>query len=290
MRIYELNRLHDADAAFANAQSATAALKKAVSDMVEQQGRTAQSISMRADQEIHSAKIILIVLSIVAVISAMLVAWLYVGRDVVRRLGQLSEAMRQLAGGNREVHIQDTRGDEIAEMAHAIEIFRENAVALDELLVERKEAATRLENIVEQRTAELRRRGEELRVTFDNMVQGVLMFDGTTKIAAWNRQVLELLKIPESFLADKPNFADFIRYLAKRGEYGTVDSEAEVQRFTATIARSVAHSNALVPTVRSLKFGIIRCRKEESSSSTRISPSANTMKKRSPPRVIRPKR
>ena len=235
VRIYELNRLHDADAAFANAQSATAALKKAVSDMVEQQGRTAQSISMRADQEIHSAKIILIVLSIVAVISAMLVAWLYVGRDVVRRLGQLSEAMRQLAGGNREVHIQDTRGDEIAEMAHAIEIFRENAVALDELLVERKEAATRLENIVEQRTAELRRRGEELRVTFDNMVQGVLMFDGTTKIAAWNRQVLELLKIPESFMADGPNYADFIRYLAKRGEYRAVDPEAEVQRFTATI-------------------------------------------------------
>ena len=156
VRIYELNLLHDADVAFANAQSETATLKQAVDDMVEQQGRMAQSISMRADQEIHSAKIILIVLSIVAVISAMLVAWLYVGRDVVRRLGQLSEAMRRLAGGNREVHIQDTRGDEIAEMAHAIEVFRENAVALDDLLAEREEAAIRLEKIVEQRTAELR--------------------------------------------------------------------------------------------------------------------------------------
>jgi signal transduction histidine kinase/CheY-like chemotaxis protein len=235
VRNYELNRLHDADVAFANAQSETAALKKAVDDMVEQQGRTAQSISMQADQEIHTAKIILIVLSILAVISAMMVAWLYVGRDVVRRLGQLSEAMRELAGGNRDIHIQDTRGDEIAEMAHAIEVFRENAVALDELLAEREEAAVRLEKVVDQRTRELRRRGEELRVTFDNMVQGVLMFDGAMKVAAWNRQVLELLKIPESFLAGGPNYADFIRYLARRGEYGAVDPEAEVQRFTATV-------------------------------------------------------
>jgi adenylate cyclase len=235
VRNYELNRLHDADVAFANAQSDTAALKQALDDMVEQQGRAAQSISLKADQQIHSAKIILIVLSMVAMISAMMVAWLYVGRDIVRRLAQLSDAMRRLASGSRDVHIQDTRGDEIAEMAHAIKVFRENALALDQLVVEREEAAVRLENIVEQRTSELRRRGEELRVTFDNMVQGVLMFDGKTKIAAWNRQLLDLLKIPESFLASEPNYADFIRYLAQRGEYGAVDPEAEVRRFTATM-------------------------------------------------------
>ena len=236
VRNYELNRLHDADVAFANAQSETATLKQAVDDMVEQQGRMAQSISMYADQQIHSAKIILIVLSIVAVMSAAMVAWLYVGRDVVLRLVHLSEAMHRLAGGNRDVHIEDNRGDEIAEMAHTIEVFRENAVALDQLLAEREQAAARLENIVEQRTAELRRRGEELRVTFDNMVQGVLMFDGAMKIAAWNRQVLDLLKIPEDFLAGGPSYAGFIRYLAERGEYGAVDPEAEVQRFTATVA------------------------------------------------------
>ena len=205
--------------------------------MVEQQGHAAQTISMQAEQQIHSAKIILIVLSVVAVIGAVIVAWLYVARGVVRRLGLLSEAMRRIAGGNLDVHIQDNRGDEIAEMAHAIEVFRKNAIALDELLAERKDAAARLEKIVDQRTAELQRRGAEMRVTFDNMVQGVLMFDGEMKIAAWNRQVLELLKLPESFLAAKPNFSDFIRYLAQRGEYGTVDVEAEVQRFTAKAAQ-----------------------------------------------------
>jgi len=235
VRTYELNRLHDADVAFANAQSQAATFKQAVDDMVEQQGRIAQNNSMHADEQIHSAKIILVVLAIVAVISALMVAWLYVGRDIVYRLARLSEAMRRLAGGNRDILIQDSRGDEIAEMAHAIEVFRENAMALDELLAERKEAAIRLEKVVEQRTGELRRRGEELRVTLDNMVQGVLMFDSAMKVAAWNRQVLDLLKIPENILANGLTYADFIRYLAERGEYGAVDPDAEVQRFTAAV-------------------------------------------------------
>jgi adenylate cyclase len=233
VRTYELNRLRDADVAFDNAQSATTKLKKAVDDMVEQQVRTAQTISMEAEQQISSAKIILIVLSIVAVISAVMVAWLYVARGVVRRLGLLSGAMRRIAGGNLDVHIQDNRGDEIAEMARTIEVFRQNAIALDQLLAERKDTAARLEKIVEQRTAELQRRGAELRVTFDNMVHGVLMFDSEMKIAAWNRQVLELLKLPDTFLSGGPYFSDFIRYLAQRGEYGAVDAEAEVRRFTA---------------------------------------------------------
>jgi adenylate cyclase len=92
---------------------------------------------------------------------------------------------------------------------------------------------TRLLNELHQRTAELQQRGAVLRATFDNMTHGVLTFDREQKVAAWNRQVTKLLELPEDFLAGKPRFADFIRLLAQRGEYGAVDVDAEIQRLTA---------------------------------------------------------
>src|SRR5450759_1610527 len=168
-----------------------------------------------------------------SLISSALIGWLYVGRNVVARLTKLSDGMRALVGGRRDITIPTSGRDEIAEMARAVEVFRDNAVALDQLLAEREYAAARLEKVVEERTAELQQRGAVLRVTFDNMTHGVLMFDREQKVAAWNRQVIKLLDLPETFLAGEPHFADLIRFLAKRGEYGAVDVEAEVQRFTA---------------------------------------------------------
>jgi signal transduction histidine kinase/DNA-binding response OmpR family regulator len=122
-------------------------------------------------------------------------------------------------------------------MAHAVEVFRENAVALDQLLEERALAATRLEKTVEERTAELQRRGTELRVTFDNMAHAVVMFDSNLWLTAWNRQLATLLELSDFFLNSKPSFSEYIRYLAERGEYGAVDVELQVQRLIASVAK-----------------------------------------------------
>jgi len=142
----------------------------------------------------------------------------------------LSGIMTAIAGGSRSVAVPVAGTDEIGAMGSAVEIFRRNAVDLDRLLAERAEAATRLERLVEERTHELAHRQAELRVTFDNMGDGVVMFNEEMRLAAWNRNLQEILDLPDSFFTEPRTYRDYIAYLIKHGEFGDVDLDAELQR------------------------------------------------------------
>ena len=110
----------------------------------------AQSATDASTQAILTGRTLLLVISFISVGGALLIAWLFVGRVLLHRLGLLSGWMRRMAGGDLDVQVDIGGRDEVADMAAALEVFRRNA-----------QEAIRL-NLVEELAKELEGKNVEL--------------------------------------------------------------------------------------------------------------------------------
>ena len=152
-------------------------------------------------------------------------------RSIVLPLGRIGHAMAALTNGRTDVEISLSGRDELAAMARTLALFRESLIERNRLADEREQALRRLEVARDEVTAA----NQILQVTFNHMAQGVSMFDGDGKLVAWNQQFRNLLDLPDSLLTENTTFADFIRYLAVRGDFGSGDPEDQVRKRLASL-------------------------------------------------------
>jgi signal transduction histidine kinase/DNA-binding response OmpR family regulator/HAMP domain-containing protein len=110
---------------------------------------------------------ILLALVVLSLLTSILIVWLYVGRNIVRRLTALNDGMLAIASGSLHAPVAAQGADEIAAMGRAVEVFRRNTLERDELLTEKAQAADRLEKQVAERTSELRESLQQQTATAD---------------------------------------------------------------------------------------------------------------------------
>ena len=126
---------------------------------------SAQEATQTSTQAIFTGRKLLLAINAVGIIGAVLIAWLFVGRMLLRRLEFLSNRMRRMAEGDLEAKIEMPGRDEVADMAAALEIFRHNSLEAQRLNLVEKLAAD-----LEEKNATLEKVLEDLQLAQDQIV------------------------------------------------------------------------------------------------------------------------
>ncbi|HAI28377.1 MAG TPA: methyl-accepting chemotaxis protein [Thalassospira sp.] len=107
-------------------------------------------IGPRAAKAASQAVIITAIVAGVALILGIFAAW-KIGSGISRPIQQITDAMKELAGGNKQTDIpgQD-RFDEIGDMSKAVLVFKENMIRAEELAAQEAEAVKRRERRAEK--------------------------------------------------------------------------------------------------------------------------------------------
>jgi signal transduction histidine kinase/HAMP domain-containing protein len=215
-------------------QRENARLSREVTESVEWVVRDTRLDISRATSQAHAVRtgtsITLLLIVSLSLASSVLIAWLYVGRNLIARLTAFSNSMMEIAGGNLKTPLPPVDSDEIGRMAAALAVFRDTAVEVEEKnLREIAEARQRLVDAIE------------------SISEGFALYDRDDRLVLSNSRYRELMH-PGRDDISRPgtSFADVIRAAAESG----LVSEAKGRIDDWVAQRLAKHSDPTGPHVQ----------------------------------------
>jgi methyl-accepting chemotaxis protein len=138
-----------------NALSAVYAETEPAVDALHAAMEARRAAALAANEATKTGTVRIVVVSVVAIaLIAAFLSWL-IGQGIAKPIMRISATMGALAAGERDVEVPGVgRGDEVGEMADALEVFKRGLIEAERLRIERQEA--------ERRAAEEARAAEAL--------------------------------------------------------------------------------------------------------------------------------
>ena len=131
----------------------------------------------QARKEISLATTVMLALGALTLIGSVLFVWLYVGGNILRRIGNLQRSMQLLSSGDLESEIyHSSQRDEIAAMANSLQVFRESMIEAralsadqDKDRIAKSERASRMEARIVEFEATVRAALDSLQKSANSM-------------------------------------------------------------------------------------------------------------------------
>jgi methyl-accepting chemotaxis protein len=115
-------------------RAAAESLASELSTLVGEERAEMERAAKESRDRLAFARNVLLAIAAVSVLASLLIAVLYVGRRIAGRLSRVTQAMSRLAAGDRETAVPALEDrDEIGEMARALQVFKDQAAAMNVL-------------------------------------------------------------------------------------------------------------------------------------------------------------
>jgi methyl-accepting chemotaxis protein len=254
LRRRELDAELEAQKLVEEARKVAADLGREVDGLVQAVDAASKQSAAASAEAIEQGRMLLVAIAGASLLVALLIAWLYVGRNVARRLRALRQSMLAVAEGDFAAAIPQGGSDEISHMAMALAVFRDNGQAAK---LARERAAAERKEMAENRRKELLALAAGFEESVKDVVQTVSgaateMQATAEQMVGAARDTLDRASAASGSSARAAESTGTVASAAEELSSSTVEIGRQVAQSTEIAGRAVSEAEETNVTVRDL--------------------------------------